>query len=220
MDRVIALKSRRAKSSAGTGKKARAQGRHPARIEKTGRASGKKTRTWIHVAERRYACQLTLMIILYARSYGGLRPVEHFDSQRVIGFIDGNVPKDHIRIRFKDFLTHVWFSQDRDRLRSYIDALEGDLLDALTLLHDHRISFPVGEHTIEFSIHRHAHLGDLSSVRLFIPWNKQAGWASDELPSTWKADQREQVRSIFVIAKMFELIDLRRKPTILAIEGV
>ncbi|KAI1271642.1 hypothetical protein F5Y07DRAFT_340610 [Xylaria sp. FL0933] len=102
---------------------------------------------------------------------------------------------------------------------SYLEALEKSLVDALDTLHSHNISFPISAKNIEYSRKQVSISGDLEDVRLFLPYNKNAGWASDSLPPTWKADQLSSARSIFFLPKLFARLAASSKPILLDFES-
>ncbi|KAI0116357.1 hypothetical protein GGR51DRAFT_574683 [Nemania sp. FL0031] len=161
-----------------------------------------------------YSCQLSLLILLHTRSYGTLRPIRQDDSQRSIEFDYTTLPRASERISFGGLLEALCYRGGVARL-PYLEALEESLVDALQLLHSHSISFPVSAEEIEFSRRWGDNWGDLKSLRLFFPHNKEASWASDRLPPTWKADQLSSARSIFFIPKLLVRLGDSSGPTLL-----
>ncbi|KAI0424705.1 hypothetical protein F5Y09DRAFT_323665 [Xylaria sp. FL1042] len=103
-----------------------------------------------------YTSQLSLLVLLNARSYATLRPVHHDDSERTIEFT--KLHWVNARIDFSDFLLHIshlTYKETQHTALGYIEALEDSLVDALHLLHSHNISFPVSAENIWFLQGRH-----------------------------------------------------------------
>ncbi|XXH01470.1 hypothetical protein Hte_007830 [Hypoxylon texense] len=97
----------------------------------------------------------------------------------------------------------------------YLDTLQQSLVDALHILHAHYISFPVSTADIAFSRHRDEKWNEIQSLKLYLPFNKNACWASDRLPSSWKADQLACAESIFHVPKLLTRLAASPRPTVL-----
>ncbi|KAI1317052.1 hypothetical protein F5Y16DRAFT_419941 [Xylariaceae sp. FL0255] len=101
----------------------------------------------------------------------------------------------------------------------HLDALEQSLIDALHLLHAHNISFPVSTSNIGFSRHRSEKWNEIQSLRLYLPFNKNASWASDRLPSSWRADELARAKSVFFVPKLLAQLAASPRPTVLDLAG-
>ncbi|OTB02462.1 hypothetical protein M426DRAFT_24624 [Hypoxylon sp. CI-4A] len=97
-----------------------------------------------------------------------------------------------------------------------LEALEKSLLAALPILHGQRISFPVSAEQIElFQLSGRTPNNAAHHPELFLPYNKRAAWATDDLPPTWQVDQLSDAKSIFSIAKiLLGLSHLSPRPTL------
>ncbi|KAH8163357.1 hypothetical protein CIB48_g4894 [Xylaria polymorpha] len=165
--------------------------------------------------EEAYTCHLTLLILLHAKSYNSLHPIRHHDSQRSIEFDFASFPSASYRVFFNDLLEALCCQDTLPSKLPYLDALQQSLLDVLQLLHSHNISFPVSTSDIEFSRHINEKWRDIKSLKLFLPFNKKACWASDKLPPSWKADQLACAESIFFIPKLLTRLAASPQPTLL-----
>ncbi|KAI3318786.1 hypothetical protein HD806DRAFT_302640 [Xylariaceae sp. AK1471] len=149
-----------------------------------------------------YTCQSTLLILLHTRFRNTLHPIHQEDSQRTIEYDRAALSRSSRGlVSFDTLLQYLCWENTISIQLPYLNALEESLIDALRLLHSRNISFPVSVEDIEFSRHWQSDRGDIKTFKLFLPYNKKASWASDNLPPTWKADQLESARSIFFIPK-------------------
>ncbi|RYO76936.1 hypothetical protein DL762_009598 [Monosporascus cannonballus] len=164
-------------------------------------------------SDKAYTCQSSLLILLNARFCCTLRLIHQSDSRRSI---EVRRPRAARSIPFDDFLYRIGGRDPFPIQLGHLDTLEESLVAALRLLHAKGISFPVSAEQIEL-------LRPLTSVPdstahpiLFLPYNKRATWASDNLPPTWQADQLSDARLIFRIAKLLlRLSDLPSRPALL-----
>ncbi|KAJ2983254.1 hypothetical protein NUW58_g6280 [Xylaria curta] len=142
-------------------------------------------------------CQLSLLALLHARSYGTALVIHHDDSQHNIKYDYGHIPIGSYRILFKVLVYHL-SNLEPEALPSplpsplpYIDALEESVLNVLHVLHSHNISFPVFAENIQLLVPStyDCRRGDINSLRIFLPRKWRASWASPRLPPTWKANE-------------------------------
>ncbi|KAI0535509.1 hypothetical protein GGR58DRAFT_441033 [Xylaria digitata] len=161
------------------------------------RKKAKKRNVILCRTREAYTCQLSLLILLHSRSYDTLHPIDQDDSQRSIEFDYATLPRTSCRVSFEGLLKDLCCQNTIAIQLPYLDALEESLVGALHLLHSYNISFPVSAEEIEFSRRWNDDWGNIESIKLFLPYNEKASWASDELPPTWKADQLSSARSIF-----------------------
>lgn len=152
--------------------------------------------------EEAYTCHLTILILLHTKSYNTLHPVRQDDSQRSIEFDFASFPSASGRVFYDDLLYALCCKESLPNKLPYLDALQQSLVGALQLLHSHNISFPVSTSDIQFSRHVNEEWRDIRSLKLFLPFNKKACWASDKLPPSWKADEIACAESIFLIPKV------------------
>lgn len=152
--------------------------------------------------EEAYTCHLTLLILLHTKSYNTLHLIRQDDSQRSIEFDFASFPSASYRVFFNDLLEALCCQETLANKLPYLDALQQSLVDVLQLLHSHNISFPVSTSDIQFSRHVDEKWKDIASLKLFLPFNKKACWASDKLPPSWKADEIACAESIFLIPKV------------------
>ncbi|RYO91426.1 hypothetical protein DL766_009852 [Monosporascus sp. MC13-8B] len=189
---------------------------HPPRSRAKPNLKSRSVRKCITIqcrSDKAYTCQLSLLILLNARSCCTLRLIDQSDSRRSI---EVRRPRAARSIPFDDFLYRIGGRDPFPIQLGHLDTLEESLVTALRLLHAKRISFPVSAEQIEL-------LQPLTSVpdsttrpTLFLPYNKRATWASDDLPPTWQADQLSDARLIFRIAKLLlRLSDLPSGPALL-----
>ncbi|KAJ2996293.1 hypothetical protein NUW58_g1024 [Xylaria curta] len=165
--------------------------------------------------EEAYTCHLSLLILLHTKSYNTLHPIRQDDSQRSIEFDFASFPSASYRVFFNDLLEALCCQETLPSKLPYLDALQQSLIDALQLLHFHNISFPVSTNDIEFSRHVSEQWRDIRSLKLFLPFNKKACWASDKLPPSWKADQLACAESIFLVPKLLTRLAVSPQPTLL-----
>ncbi|KAI3343731.1 hypothetical protein F4824DRAFT_440887 [Ustulina deusta] len=164
--------------------------------------------------EEAYTCQSSLLILLNTKSYNTLHPIRQDDSQRSIEF-DLSFPTASYQVSFNDLLEALCCQETLPNKLPYLDALQQSLVDALHLLQAHNISFPVSTSYIAFSRHRSEKWNEIQSLRLYLPFNKNACWASDRLPLSWKADQLACAESIFLVPKLLTRLAASPRPTVL-----
>ncbi|KAI2606589.1 hypothetical protein GGR54DRAFT_644204 [Hypoxylon sp. NC1633] len=162
--------------------------------------------------EHTYICQQTLLDLLHAHSFHSLHPVCRNDAERSIEFDYAWFPVASYRLGLGDVLLQLSYSLNVAAQRPYLDAVQQSLVDALHLLHAHNISFPLSADRVQFARSCDADQGNLQSLKLFLPFNKKARWASSTLPPTWKADQLASAASIFRVPQL--LIRLAAAPTL------
>ncbi|TGJ83944.1 hypothetical protein E0Z10_g4798 [Xylaria hypoxylon] len=124
-------------------------------------------------------------------------------------------PAPAIEFFFDALLEALCCQEPLPNTLSYLDALQQSLVDALQLLHSHNISFPLSTSDIQFSRHVSEDWRDIGSLKLFLPYNKKACWASDRLPPSWKADEVACVKSIFLVPKLLTRLADSPQPTLL-----
>ncbi|XXG93836.1 hypothetical protein Hte_000085 [Hypoxylon texense] len=140
--------------------------------------------------KKKYSCQLSLSIILYARSIDTLRVIRHDDTLRSI-----EAEHHESSISFFDLFSDGDF---RTIPTGHLDKLEERFVAALSALHTNRIFYPISA----------KHVGFLQSSRdsaepqLYLQYNSKARWASNKLPKTWQADQLSHARCLFRVVKM------------------
>lgn len=143
-------------------------------------------------SEEKYSCQMSLLIILKARSFDTLRIVEVNDEEK-------SIKVDHQRwnISIHDFFRGGIYLPIGP---SDLARLEECFVTALSALHKSRISYPISAAVVRYTSPSAFQLQeDSSSLRLYLPYNKKAAWASDKLSPTWQADQLSHARCLFRI---------------------
>ncbi|KAI1270053.1 hypothetical protein F5Y18DRAFT_2394 [Xylariaceae sp. FL1019] len=167
-------------------------------LAKTRRKHGhrRKKNIFFCPQEQTYICQQTLLHLLHAHSFHSLHPVRRNDAERSIEFDYAWSPPRSYRLDLGHLLLQLSYSRDLAAQRPYLDAVQQSLVNALHLLHARNISFPLEPDRVEFARSCDAKQGDLQSLKLFLPFNKKARWASSALPPTWKADQLASATSI------------------------
>ncbi|KAI1419156.1 hypothetical protein F5Y12DRAFT_721048 [Xylaria sp. FL1777] len=165
--------------------------------------------------EEAYTCHLSLLIILHTNSYNTLHPIQQDNSRRIIKFDFASFPSASYRVFFDDLLEALCCQKTLPDKLPYLDALQQSLVDVLQLLHSHNISFPISASNIQFSRHINEKWWDIKSLKLFLPFNKKACWASDKLPPSWKADQIACAESIFLVPKLLTRLAASPQPTLL-----
>ncbi|KAK5627742.1 hypothetical protein RRF57_003457 [Xylaria bambusicola] len=186
-------------------------------VKKTRRKhdSARKKNVILCRTEEAYTCHLSLLILLHTKSYNTLHPIRQDNSQQSIEFDFASFPSASYRVSFNDLLEALCCQKTLPSKLPYLDALQQSLVDVLQLLHSHNISFPVSTSDIEFSRHISEEWRDIKSLKLFLPFNKKACWASDKLPPSWKADQLACAESIFLIPKLLTRLAASPQPTLL-----
>ncbi|KAI1270309.1 hypothetical protein F5Y18DRAFT_9824 [Xylariaceae sp. FL1019] len=205
MDRLKALKP----ATPASGPKDDRRYRAPAKKTRGEHAGTHKKNVIYCRTEAAYTCQSSLLSLLNAKSYNTLRPLYQDDSQRSIEF-NLSFPTGSHQVPFSVLLEALCCQETLFSKLPYLDALEQSLVDALSFLHSHNISFPISTSCIAFSRHRSEKWNEIRSLRLFLSFNKKACWASNRLPSSWKTDQLACAESIFFVPKL--LIRLAATP--------
>lgn len=155
------------------------------------------------------------LLILQTKSYNTLHPIRQDDSQRTIEFDLASFPGASYRVSFDDLLEALCCEETLPAKLPHLDALQQSLVNAIRLLHSNNISFPLSTGQVEFSRRCGEEWRDIKSLKLFLPFNKRACWASDTLPPSWKADQLAYAESIFFVPKLLVRLATSLKPTVL-----
>ncbi|KAI8965304.1 hypothetical protein F5Y11DRAFT_313649 [Daldinia sp. FL1419] len=177
-----------------------------------------KTSSASYSCDQLYTCNLTLFIILNARLYNTFHIVRHIDSEHSIElccpYHDSRVNYYELGRILNNIVSLPSHAYDFNTITSWEDHFVG----ALRLLHGKKISFPV---SVKYLWIMHYKMtswslsnGTTRHPKLFIGHNAEAAWETDELPSTWQADQLSDAKSIFLIPKIILYIRERgSKPT-------
>ncbi|KAI0175539.1 hypothetical protein GGR52DRAFT_537133 [Hypoxylon sp. FL1284] len=144
-----------------------------------------------------YLCQLTTFIVLYARSFDTLHILSHDDTRLSLVAESQKTSKS-----FSDLFSDT-VSLPFDPV--HLDMLEKRLLEALSILHAKKISYPISIAQVRFLL-------EGAVPRLYLFYNKNARWASDDAPHTWQADQVARARCLFHAVKL--LLRLHTSPEI------